>query len=231
MLDDNYTRTRADTKTGPYVMLTATDTGCGMSREIQQHIFEPFFTTKGMGKGTGLGLATVYGIVKQSGGHVAVYSEVGLGSSFKIYLPSAGEKIAPPKLAAPNLKNIIHGRGTILLVEDEEAVRLFAEHILCEAGYRVLTAADGEEALHLAEKLLGQINLLVTDVVMPRMSGRQLAEALHKQRADLKILYMSGYTDDAVLRHGVLTAEAAFLQKPFSGVILSQKVNEVMNGK
>jgi PAS domain S-box-containing protein len=231
MLDENYTRTRADTKTGPYVMLTATDTGCGMSRDVQQHIFEPFFTTKGLGKGTGLGLATVYGIIKQSGGHVAVYSEVGLGSTFKIYLPSAGEKTAPPKPSAPNLKNIIHGRGTILLVEDEEAVRLFAEHVLCEAGYRVLTAADGEEALHLAEKLLDQINLLVTDVVMPRMSGRQLAEALHKQRADLKVLYMSGYTDDAVLRHGVLTAEAAFLQKPFSGVILSQKVNEVMNGK
>jgi CheY-like chemotaxis protein len=229
-LDENYTRTRADTKTGPYVMLTATDTGCGMTRDVQEHIFEPFFTTKGMGKGTGLGLATVYGIVKQSGGHISVYSEVGLGTSFKIYLPSAGEKIAAPKAPAQSLKNIVHGRGTILLVEDEEAVRLFAEHVLCEAGYRVVTAADGEEALHLAEKLLGQINLLVTDVVMPRMSGRQLAENLTKLRPDLKILYMSGYTDDAVLRHGVLTAEAAFLQKPFSGVVLSQKVNEVMGG-
>jgi CheY-like chemotaxis protein len=212
-------------------MLTATDTGVGMTREVQEHIFEPFFTTKGLGKGTGLGLATVYGIIKQSGGHITLYSEVGLGTTFKIYLPSAGEKISTQKLPAANAKYLVHGRGTILLVEDEEAVRVFAEHVLCEAGYRVLTAADGEEALHTAEKLLGQINLLVTDVVMPRMSGRQLAEALIKQRPDLKILYMSGYTDDAVLRHGVLTAEAAFLQKPFSGVVLSQKVNEVMNGK
>jgi len=230
-LDEDYTRTRADAKTGPYVLLSATDTGCGMSREVQQHIFEPFFTTKGLGKGTGLGLATIYGIIKQSGGHITVYSEVGLGTSFRIYLPSAGERLVTPKQSAPSFKNIIHGRGTILLVEDEEAVRLFAEHVLCEAGYRVLTAADGEEALNLAGKLAGQIDLLVTDVVMPRMSGRQLAETLHKQQPTVKILYMSGYTDDAVLRHGVLTAEAAFLQKPFSGAILSQKVNEVMSSK
>jgi PAS domain S-box-containing protein len=231
MLDDNYARTRADAKPGPFVMLTATDTGCGMSRDVQDHIFEPFFTTKGMGKGTGLGLATVYGIIKQSGGHIGVYSEVGLGTTFKIYLPSAGEKAALPKASNPGPKSLIHGRGTILLVEDEEAVRMFAEHVLTEAGYRVVTAADGEEALHLAEKLLDQINLVLTDVVMPRMSGRQLVEAVHKLRPNLKVLYMSGYTDDAVLRHGVLTAEAAFLQKPFSGGVLSQKVNEVMNGK
>jgi len=201
-----------------------------MKAEVKEHIFEPFFTTKPQGEGTGLGLATCYGIVKQSGGHITVYSELGGGSSFKIYLPSVTEAVTQDKPQTPDLKKLVPGRGTILLVEDEEAVRIYAERVLFDCGYRVLTASNGEEAVRIAEKFLKEIDGLVTDVVMPRMSGRQVAEHLRLKKPELKILFMSGYTDDAVLRHGVLSAESAFLQKPFSAVALSQKVHDVMMG-
>jgi PAS domain S-box-containing protein len=228
VLDENYIRNNAEARPGPHVMLAISDSGHGMSREVLDHIFEPFFTTKGLGKGTGLGLATAYGIVKQSGGHITVYSEVGVGSSFKIYLPSVSDAVTQEKAQPPDLKQLVPGRGTILLVEDEEAVRIYAERVLFDCGYRVLTASNGEEAIRVAEKFLKDIDGLVTDVVMPRMSGRQVAEHLRAKKPNLKILFMSGYTDDAVLRHGVLSAESAFLQKPFSAVTLSQKVHDVM---
>ena len=229
-LDESYTRTQPEARPGPHVMLAITDSGTGMDAETVEHIFEPFYTTKDKSKGTGLGLATVYGIVKQSGGHLNVYREPGLGSVFKIYLPSVSENATPIKSASPDLKKIVPGRGTILLVEDEEVVRLFAEQVLFNAGYQVLTAANGREAVDLANQFLNDITLLLTDVVIPQMSGRQVAEALKAKRPKLKVLYMSGYTDDAVLRHGVLTAESAFLPKPFSPVALTEKVSAVIRG-
>jgi CheY-like chemotaxis protein len=227
-LDDAYVATQADARSGPHVMLAVTDNGCGMNRDTLDRIFEPFFTTKGLGKGTGLGLATVYGIVKQSGGHLTVYSEPNFGTTFKIYLPAVDEPATPDTTHITDHGHLTPGRGTILLAEDEEAVRAYAERVLFDAGYRVVTAADGKEALQIAETIIDQVDLLLTDVVMPRMGGRQLAEALREKKPTLKILYMSGYTDDAVLRHGVLAAESAFLQKPFSAAVLTKKVQSVL---
>jgi CheY-like chemotaxis protein len=217
-----------DLKPGDYVMLAITDTGAGMRPEVKARAFEPFFTTKGVGEGSGLGLSTCYGIIKQSGGHITAWSKVGGGSSFKIYLPAISEPAGVEKPAATAPKKLVPGRGTILLVEDEEAVRLFTERVLFDAGYHVLTAGDGEEALRIAEIFLDRIDLILTDVVMPRMSGRVMAETLCRRKPRLKVLYMSGYTDDAILRHGVLTAESAFLQKPFSAVGLSEKIHAVL---
>ncbi|MFM2293864.1 MAG: hypothetical protein RLZZ350_277 [Verrucomicrobiota bacterium] len=231
-LDEGYTLTQADARPGAHVMLAISDNGCGMDRDTLDRIFEPFFTTKGLGKGTGLGLATVYGIVKQSGGHLTVYSEPNFGTTFKIYLPAVDEPATPDTTHITDHGQITPGRGTILLAEDEEAVRAYAERVLFDAGYRVVTAADGKEALDIAETIIDQVDLLLTDVVMPRMGGRQLAETLREKKPTLKILYMSGYTDDAVLRHGVLAAESAFLQKPFSAAVLTKKVQSVLvNGK
>ncbi len=212
-----------------YVVLTVTDTGHGMDAATQAHIFEPFFTTKEVGKGTGLGLATVYGIVKQSGGHIAVESEPGKGTTFRVYFPRV-EKVSPTSKSDPGPTKLPQGQETILLVEDEEGVREFARHVLDEAGYRVLEARDGPEARRVSEAHQGPIHLLVTDVVMPQMSGRQVAEALGAQRPTLKVLYLSGYTDDAVMRHGIREAEVAFLPKPFTPSILAQKVREVLDG-
>lgn len=227
-LADEYRHDQPEVSPGPYVLLSVTDTGTGMSPETLHRVFEPFFTTKGLGKGTGLGLATVYGIIKQSGGQIVAHSELGAGSSFKIYLPHVTE--APPveKQAAPVTRKLVPGRGTVLLVEDEESVRLFAERILFDAGYQVLTASNGEEALRIADIFLNRIDLILTDVVMPRMSGRVMAETLRQRKPALKVLYMSGYTDDAMLRHGVMSAESAFIQKPFSAVALSEKIHLVL---
>jgi two-component system cell cycle sensor histidine kinase/response regulator CckA len=227
-LDGTYTRGRSEVRPGPYVRLTLTDTGCGMDEATQARIFEPFFTTKGPGKGTGLGLATVYGIIKQSDGHIAVYSEVGCGTTFKVYLPLVQERSSTGK-PQPGLPVARHGTETILLVEDEPALRVLARHILRRQGYTVLEASRGEKALQLGEAYEGTIHLLVTDVVMPGMSGRQLAESLTARRPNVKILYLSGYTDDAVVRHGVLQAEKAFLQKPFTPHALAQKVRDVLD--
>jgi PAS domain S-box-containing protein len=213
---------------GPYVMLAVSDTGSGMDAELQNHVFEPFFTTKVPGKGTGLGLATVYGIVKQSDGHIWLYSEVGRGTCFKIYLPRVDKILADPAepgRVAPAPK----GTETLLLVEDEDQVREIVKAILEQQGYEVLTAANGEEALKIAELQGSKLQLLLTDLVMPQMSGRELAEHLSTTLPNLKVLYMSGYTDDAIVRHGLLDASLSFIQKPFDAATAARKVREVLD--
>jgi two-component system cell cycle sensor histidine kinase/response regulator CckA len=227
-LDESYAQSHSDVRPGRYVLLALTDTGTGMDEATKSRIFEPFFTTKEPGKGTGLGLATVYGIVKQSGGHLTVYSEPGHGTAFKIYLPLVQEAI-PTRKSDASLRRSLHGTETILLTEDEPAVRALARYTLQIHGYTVLEASQGEKALRIAQEFEGSIHLLVTDVVMPVMGGRQLAEQLAAIRPGLKVLYLSGYTDDAVVRHGVLQAEAAFLQKPFTPGALAQKVRDVLD--
>lgn len=226
-LDEAYATTHAVTA-GDYIVLAVSDNGLGMDEETERRVFEPFFTTKEVGKGTGLGLSTVYGIVKQSGGSVWVYSEPGQGSTFKIYLPIATDFVttAEPKV---NPLEAPQGQGTILLAEDEEMVRNLSREVLEACGYKVLTASNGQEAWELCRTFKGEIALLITDVVMPQMGGRQLAEAVVPIRPLMSVLYMSGYTDDAVLRHGVLDDEMPFLQKPFSPDALAQKVKEVLD--
>jgi nitrogen-specific signal transduction histidine kinase/ActR/RegA family two-component response regulator len=228
-LDRSYATSHAVVEPGPYVMLTVTDNGCGMDTETQARIFEPFFTTKGPGRGTGLGLATVYGVVKQSGGYIWVYSEVGHGTTFKVYLPrvaaTADKLVAEKQPAAPS-----PGTETILFVEDEENVRELVSEYLQARGYTVIEAGDGIAALELAEKHSGSIQLLITDVVMPKLSGRELATRISAQRKDLKVLYISGYTDDSVFRHGVLEGGMSFLQKPFNLKALAEKVRAILDG-
>jgi CheY-like chemotaxis protein len=209
-------------------MLAVSDSGQGIPLELQKHIFEPFFTTKEQGKGTGLGLATVYGIVKQSGGYIEVDSEPGRGTTFRIYLPRADSASSAPE-RGPSATAPTGGTETILLVEDEDGVRELARDILRANGYTVLEARNGAEGLLLGERHQGPLELLLTDVVMPRMSGRELAERLTPLRPDLSVLYMSGYTDDAVIRHGVLGAGTAFLQKPFTPAVLVQRVRETLD--
>jgi len=212
---------------GPYVMLAVSDTGKGMDKETQAHIFEPFFTTKERGKGTGLGLSTVYGIVKQSGGLIWVYSELGEGTTFKIYLPRIRSGSEPQRkeqapLEAPK------GVETVLIVEDDDAVRSLACKILELQGYKILEAKDGEEAMKVSKEHNGPIHLMITDVVMPGISGRELQEQLHPLRPAMKVLYMSGYTDNATAHHKVLDSGVAFLQKPFTPETLARKVREVL---
>ena len=209
-----------------FVMLAVTDTGTGMDEATKAKIFEPFFTTKQPGKGTGLGLATVYAIVTQAGGVIWVYSELGHGTSFKIYLPQVD---AVPSTAAVARVDLPRGTETVLLVEDAAAVRAVARQVLQRQGYRVLEAADGEDALYLAARHQGTIDLVLTDVVMPRAGGRELAERLLAVRPDTRVLYMSGYTDDSVVRHGILAGGVAYLQKPFSPEGLARKVREVLD--
>ena len=218
---------------GHYVMLAVSDSGCGMDDKTRARIFEPFFTTKEKGRGTGLGLSTVYGIVKQSGGSVWVYSEQGKGSVFKVYFPQFEEdaEIARTVLVETPVPR---GSETILLVEDEDVVRGLARKILEQAGYYVLDARGGDEAIRLCHELPGPIHLLLTDVVMPERSGKEIAECLAELRPSTRVLYMSGYTDDAIVHHGVLDSDVEFIQKPFTPVALARKVREVLdaqNGK
>jgi two-component system cell cycle sensor histidine kinase/response regulator CckA len=227
-LDDTYARGRSDVRPGRYVALVVADTGSGMDEATKARIFEPFFTTKGPGKGTGLGLATVYGILKQSDGHIAVDSKPGTGTTFTMYLPVVEEVIASGK-SHPGLNAPPRGKETILLAEDEPALRALARHVLEMQDYTVLEANQSEKALRIAEQHAGTIHLLLTDVVMPGMSGRLLAERVTAIRPGVKVLYLSGYTDDAVVRHGVLQAETAFLQKPFTPSSLAAKVREVLD--
>jgi two-component system, cell cycle sensor histidine kinase and response regulator CckA len=228
ILGEEFAGRHVSVPAGDYVMLAVSDTGCGMDATTQARIFEPFFTTKEVGKGTGLGLATVYGIVKQSGGSVWVYSEVGQGTSFKIYFPCV-EGSAEKLKADTEDSDLLAGVETVLLVEDEEVVREMAMEILQECGYQVLQAKDGNEALLLARQHAGEIHLMLTDVVMPRMSGRELTEQLTPLRPDIKVLYMSGYTDDAIVHHGVLEEGTAFIGKPFSMEALARKVRETLD--
>ena len=227
-LDAEYVRRNMGARPGPHVMLAVSDSGLGIPREHHRHIFEPFFTTKDQGKGTGLGLATVYGIVKQSGGYIEVDSEPGRGTTFRIYLPRV-DAAAPAADRAGRPAAPAGGTETILLVEDEEGVRELARDILRAGGYTVIEARNGPEALLLCEHHQGRIDLLLTDVVMPEMSGRELAERMGPLRPSLSVLYMSGYTDDAVIRHGVLGADTAFLQKPFTPTALTRRVRETLD--
>jgi len=226
-LDATYAQTHLGSVPGPYTMLAVTDTGVGMDAGVRAHLFEPFFTTKEVGRGTGLGLATVYGIVKQSDGYISVYSEVGRGSSFKIYLP----RIATPSDApvGPQRGRPARGNETVLVVEDEPAVLTLSRRALETQGYVVLAASDATAALRIVERHGGTIHLLVTDVVMPGLSGRELADKLAAQRPGIRVLYMSGYPGDAVVEHGSLPAGSAFLQKPFSPDSLARKVRDVLD--
>ncbi|MFO0589367.1 MAG: PAS domain S-box protein [Polyangiaceae bacterium] len=212
---------------GPYALLTIQDTGCGMTAEVKAHIFEPFFTTKGPGRGTGLGLATLYGIVRQAGGFVTVESEPGRGTTFAVYLPVVADEAqdsASSKHAAPR-----GGSETILVVEDEDALRGLVHRVLTSAGYTVINSSSGEEARRLADAHAGPIHLLLTDVVMPEMGGRAVADAIRERRPATRVMYMSGYMDDAIVRHGIEAARDAFLRKPFTPQELIQRIREVLD--
>jgi two-component system, cell cycle sensor histidine kinase and response regulator CckA len=225
VLDESHAAERPDVRAGPFLILAVGDTGVGMTPETKRKIFEPFFTTKGPTEGTGLGLATSDGIVKQSGGHIVVDSELGRGSTFKVYLPRFEEEA---HAAVPSSPPRLLGTETILLAEDEPALRELTREILEEHGYTVIEAGSGDGALKCAGAHPGVIDLLLTDVVMPRMSGRELADHLARLRPGLKVMFMSGYTDDAVVRYGVLASSAAFIQKPYGPESLLAKVREVL---
>ena len=227
-LDEEYASKHVTVRPGSYVMLAVSDTGVGMDNETQTHMFEPFFTTKEKGKGTGLGLATVYGIVKQSGGYIWVYSEPGKGTTFKIYLPrvEAGTPEAEAERVSPSA---LKGEEIVLVVEDEGMLRELACEFLQSSGYTVLEAGNGSKAVEISRGHRGPIHLLMTDAIMPGMSGRELAQRLHEERPETKVLYVSGYTDDSVLRNGLLEPGTAFLQKPFTRDSLARKVREVLD--
>ena len=229
VLDEAYASRHTSVQPGAYVMLGVSDTGGGMDAETQSHIFEPFFTTKEKGKGAGLGLATVFGVVKQSGGYIWVYSEPGHGTTFKVYLPQAGEFVDAPQVAVP-VSEFHSGSGTVLLVEDEEAVRELVADSLRNSGYTVLEAENGAQALEMCEKYSSRIHLMITDVVMPGMNGRELAQRLSARHPNLKVLFISGYTDNAILHQGVLEPGTFFLQKPFGAQDLARKVRELLEG-
>jgi len=225
-VDEEFTMLHPGIPRGSYVCLSVTDAGCGMSEEVQERIFEPFFTTKEKGKGTGLGLATVHGIVRQSGGYILVDSEVGVGTTFEIYLPligTAAETGPESREAAPT-----RGWETVLLVEDQAAVRQLTEEMLRTNGYQVLSANSGADAIARAGAHRGTIHLLITDVILPQMNGRALADALKRDRPQMKVLYISGYSDEVVARRGVLEKGLSYLAKPYTGEALAAKVRETL---
>jgi signal transduction histidine kinase len=228
-LSDEHGQRHLGAAPGNYVMVAVTDTGSGMTKEVQQRLFEPFYTTKGPGKGTGLGLATVHGIVKQSDGDVYVYSELGHGTTFKVYFPrltrvtDAIETTAEHRAVAPR------GSETLLLAEDDESIRALGARVLGSLGYNVLVARTGRDALRIVAEHKGTIDLIATDVVMPEMNGSQLVEKVLEARPDIRVLFMSGYTDDEVMRRGVIDGQTAFLQKPFTPDLLAHKVREVLD--
>jgi PAS domain S-box-containing protein len=226
-LDEEYSHVHPPVQPGSYVMLSVSDTGVGMDEKTASQVFEPFFTTKELGKGTGLGLSTVYGIVKQSGGFIWVYSEPGKGSTFKVYLPCTADRgVLPDKEGSP--VEDLRGEKSVLVVEDEESIRRLATEILGRYGYAVFSAGDGEEALRIATSHEGEIDLLLTDVIMPGMGGPELFERIRQLRPGIKVLYVSGYTNDAIVHQGVLDPGIAFLQKPYSPTSLVRKVKDVL---
>ena len=228
-LDESYTSEHFGVARGPHVMLAVSDTGIGMDQQTQARIFEPFFTTKDLGKGTGLGLSTVFGIVKQSGGHIWVYSEPGGGTTFKVYLPVA--QGADPELPVVVEPTTLQGTETVLLVEDQDDVRRVAHAILRRYGYHVIEASNAGEALLSCERHPRTIHLLLTDVVMPQLSGRELAERLVSMRPELRVLYMSGYTENVIVHHGILDSGIAYLQKPIVPDLLARRVREVLDAR
>lgn len=227
-LDETYVAAHAETHLGPHVVLIVSDTGCGMTPEVRERIFEPFFTTKPVGQGTGLGLATVYGIVRQAGGHVQVYSEPDRGTTFRVYLPvdEAGARQVAPE---PGASELLGGTETVLVCEDDRVVRELIGHVLGEVGYHVLTAACGREALQIARNCGRHIDLLLTDVIIPDMNGRAVADALRDERPDVRTLFVSGYTADVIAHHGVLDEGVEFLPKPFSRQTLLRRVRAVLD--
>ncbi len=228
-IDEVYAELRDEVEPGEYVMLAITDSGTGMTEEVQAHLFEPFFTTKPQGEGTGLGLATCHGIVKQSGGHIAVYSELGRGTTFRVYLPRVSEEAAPYERteSSPILRT---GSGTVLLVEDEPMLRELGATVLLELGYQVLSAENGREALALVQANPNlQIDLLLTDVIMPEMGGKELVSHLRPLSPHTKIIFCSGYTEDAIFHSGGLEADVFFLQKPYTLAAVAQKVHDVLH--
>ena len=230
-IDEVYASSHLSVQPGPYVMMAVSDTGCGMDAETRKHIFEPFFTTKEQGKGTGLGLSTVYGIVQQSGGNIWLYSEPGHGTVFKIYLPAATEPEAQ-SMTIPDEGELPRGTETVLIVEDEPQIRALAFDCLAQYGYYVLGAANGVEALQLIESSPGRpIDLVLTDVVMPNLSGRELSERVTVLQPSAKVLFMSGYTNDSVMKHGILDGATWFIQKPFTLESLVRRVREVLDGE
>jgi CheY-like chemotaxis protein len=227
-LDEGYCAVHPYVTPGRFVMLSVSDTGKGMSEEVKAHIFEPFFTTKERGSGTGLGLATTYGAVKQAGGSIEVYSEVGIGTTFKIYLPRIEEEaVKPVKDDRPS--GIQGGPETVLVVEDEDTLRTLCERILGDLGYRVMPARNGAEAIALAQGYGDRIDLLLTDVVMPGMNGRELATQMVLHHPEMQVLFMSGYTDDAIGKHGVLDEGVSFIGKPYTPLALARKVREILD--
>ncbi|MGH9421702.1 MAG: ATP-binding protein, partial [Thermoanaerobaculia bacterium] len=227
VVDEEYASTHADTKAGDYVMIAVTDSGDGMTREVREKVFDPFFTTKEKGKGTGLGLPSVYGIVKQSGGFVWVYSEVGHGTTFKIYLPKS-EEVEPATPPAPT-KNRQIGQETILLVEDDEEVRHVAVRVLTQNGYRVLEAANGADALRICDQEGDALDLIVTDIVMPEMGGSELATRVRAKQPAARILFTSGYTEDVIVRESFLAPGEEFIEKPFTPALLAKKAREILD--
>jgi CheY-like chemotaxis protein len=227
VLEESYVSEHFGAAAGPHVLLAISDTGHGMDRETQARIFEPFFTTKEPGKGTGLGLSTVFGIVKQSGGNIWVYSEPGGGTTFKVYLPLVSDADVQPDevIATP----VLHGTETILLVEDQDEVRRVAHRILVRFGYHVIEARNAGEALLTCEQYARTIHLLLSDVIMPLLGGRQLAERLLNVRPGLKVLFMSGYTENAIVHHGILDAGIEYVQKPLVPDTLARRVREVLD--
>jgi len=226
-IDEDFARDRLETKPGAYVLLTVSDTGCGMSNETLEHVFEPFFTTKEKGKGTGLGLSTIYGIVKQNNGLIDVHSQVGKGTTFEVYLPRVIGVAESTK--AWRLDVQPKGEETILLVEDEKMVRDVTRRILEQRGFKVITVENGNQALYMVETQNIVFDLLLTDVIMPSMNGRQLYERIKAVRPNLRVLYMSGYTEDNIANHGVLDEGANFIQKPFKSQELASKIREVLD--
>jgi CheY-like chemotaxis protein len=231
VIDEAYAAYHVGAKAGEHVLLAISDTGVGMDDEVKAHIFEPFFTTKERGQGTGLGLSTVFGIVNQNNGYIWVYSEVGKGTTFKIYFPRVEE--AEPEAPARALPLVEDGQGTetILVVEDEAAVRELIVRVLTAHGYQVLEARDGPEALQVSEHHSDPIDLLLTDVVMPHMNGAELCERLRVPRPEMQVLYISGYTDNAIAQHGVLEPGTNLLPKPFSMEGLLHTIRRVLGGR